>query len=99
MAQFDYFKNSGGEGFLVDIQADLLDYLTTRVVVPLLPAAQVPPSLGHLHPRFEIGGVSFVLATQLLTAIPANELRDRSGNLARHRDDIVRAIDTLLIGV
>ncbi|CAM5429606.1 hypothetical protein TMEC54S_03045 [Thauera mechernichensis] len=37
MARFDVYRNSAGEGFLLDVQADLLSHLNTRVVVPLLP--------------------------------------------------------------
>ena len=41
MARFDVYRNSAGEGFLLDVQADLLSYLNTRVVVPLLPSGGV----------------------------------------------------------
>ena len=99
MAQFDFFEIVGTEGFLVDIQADLLDHLTTRVVVPLLPAAEAPSPVGHLHPRFELEGVSYILATHLLSAVPAVELKARRGSLAHRRYDIIHAIDALLSGV
>ncbi|MBS1183360.1 MAG: plasmid maintenance protein CcdB, partial [Proteobacteria bacterium] len=39
MARFDVFPNPGGSGYLLDVQADLLDGLNTRIVVPLLPTA------------------------------------------------------------
>ena len=33
MARFDVYRNSAGEGFLLEVQADLLSHLNTRVVV------------------------------------------------------------------
>nr|WP_084591089.1 CcdB family protein [Desulfonatronovibrio magnus] len=37
MSRFDVYPNTGGYGSLLDVQADLLSHLNTRVVVPLLP--------------------------------------------------------------
>lgn len=34
MARFDVYKNAGGSGYLLDVQADLLNHLNTRIVVP-----------------------------------------------------------------
>jgi toxin CcdB len=34
MARFDVYRNPAGAGCLLDIQADLLSHLNTRVVVP-----------------------------------------------------------------
>jgi toxin CcdB len=38
MARYDVFPNLGGSGYLLDVQADILEDLSTRVVVPLVPA-------------------------------------------------------------
>jgi toxin CcdB len=39
MARFDVYENPDGPGSLLDVQAELLDPLNTRVVVPLTPLA------------------------------------------------------------
>jgi len=99
MAQFDVYKNPGGKGFLLDIQADLLDELDTRVVVPLLPHARLPRPAKRLNPVFAINNGRFVMATQYLAAVPAEELAQRVGSLGHHRTDIIAAVDVLLAGV
>jgi hypothetical protein len=42
MARFDRYAGLGsGESSVVDVQADLLESLRTRVVIPLLPRAEI----------------------------------------------------------
>lgn len=98
MARFDLHRPRGGSGYVLDVQSNHLDELQTRVVVPLLPPAQVPRPVGELHPVFHIGGEPFVMATQLLGAIPRRELGRAVGTLEPHRDEITRALDLLLTG-
>jgi toxin CcdB len=98
MARYDLFPNTGTEGFLLDVQADLLDHLKSRVVVPLLPVDSTPAPIKRLNPIFEIGGRNYVMATQLLSAIPTLELTRPHGNLSKHHDQIVGALDMLFQG-
>ena len=98
MARYDLYENPLGDGFLLDVQADTLDELTTRVVIPLFLARSTPPKARRLHPVFNIAGVDYVLATQLITAVPASELRHSKDNLMHHHDDIVAALDMLFQG-
>jgi toxin CcdB len=44
MGRFDVYATPGqdGTGYVLDVQADLLQDLTTRVVVPLLPTEAAP---------------------------------------------------------
>ena len=42
MSRFSVYLNPEGVGYLVDVQANLLNHLNTRMVVPLLPADQAP---------------------------------------------------------
>ena len=71
MARFDVYRNSAGEGFLLEVQADLLSHLNTRVVVPLLPSdGEFQPARG-LNPVFEIEGGRFLMATQFLATYRA----------------------------
>jgi toxin CcdB len=48
MAQFDVYAWPAGRGFLVDVQAEILRDLKTRLVVPLMPSSKVPPALKRL---------------------------------------------------
>ena len=41
-----------GPGYLMDVQADMLNRLNTRVVVPLLPLSEAPKPAKVLNPQF-----------------------------------------------
>ena len=43
MAKFDFFPDPGSDGYLLEVQSDLLDGLNTRVVVPLIARAPKRP--------------------------------------------------------
>lgn len=98
MARFDVYKNPEGAGCLLDIQADLLRNLNTRVVVPLLPLSLAPTPAKLLNPCFTIAGETLVMATQFLAAVPAGILQDQIVSLQANRDEIVAAVDFLMQG-
>ena len=98
MARFDVYRNPDGPGCLLDIQADLLSHLNTRVVVPLLPRAQAPQPARTLNPCFDIAEESLVMSTQFMAAVPATLLKHPLANLSGRHDDIVAAIDLLMQG-
>lgn len=97
MARFDVYSGAQGKGFLLDCQADVLDQLETRVVVPLLPAAGLPAAT-RLNPLFDIEGSKVVMSTQLIFAIPVQHLSRRTGSLAKQHVTIMNALDMLLTG-
>jgi toxin CcdB len=97
MARFDVYPGSPGNGYLLDCQADLLDHLETRVVVPLLPAQGLPKAT-QLNPVFEVGGEHVVMSTQLIFAIPAPHLKPRVASLEQHHPTIMNALDMLFTG-
>lgn len=98
MARFDVYKNPAGEGCLLDVQADLLSQLNTRLVVPLLPLSISPKPAQTLNPCVEIGDETLVMATQFMAAVPASILHIPVTNLQSRRDGVVEAIDFLLQG-
>jgi len=98
MAKFDVFRRRSGAGYLLDCQADLLDPLNTRFVVPLLPAREAPKPAARLNPVFEIGGDSYVMMTQFAAAILVSELGDRVGSLDDQHIAIITALDMLISG-
>lgn len=98
MARYDLYRNAEGYGYLLDVQSDLLEGLGTRVVVPLMPPNIAPVPGRRLNPTFAIDGKDHVMVTQFISALTATELADAEGNLSKHHDDIVAALDMLFQG-
>jgi toxin CcdB len=82
----------------MDVQARLLDHLTTRVVVPLVPEPDAPKPIKELNPVFDVDGVPHVMLTQALASIPARELKRAVTSLDSQHDQVTRALDVLLLG-
>jgi toxin CcdB len=98
MARFDLYSGvGGGKGYVVDVQADLLDSLATRVVIPLLPRDGAE-AIRDLNPVVRVDDEDYVVMTQELSAVPRFSLRRKCGSLADRRDELTRALDVLLIG-
>lgn len=104
MARFSVHRNLAGRGtadtpFLLDVQADLLADLHTRVVVPLRLAASVPRPARHLQPRFTVAGVDVVMDTPALVGAPAGVLGERVGDLRAQAEVVTGALDFLFTGI
>jgi toxin CcdB len=104
LAQFDVYKNKNARTrstfpFLVDVQSDLLDPLSTRVVVPLTKvAALARKPVSHVTPTVMFDAEAYVLIAPQLAGIAKSELGSRAGTLASEREKIMGAIDFVLTG-
>ncbi|WP_322996584.1 CcdB family protein [Castellaniella sp.] len=98
MPRFDVYANPGGVGYVLDVQADVLEALNTRIVVPLMPANAAPAPAKRLNPIFRIEAEPYVMVTQFMAAIPRAHLRSPITNLAQHDSEIMAAIDLALVG-
>jgi len=104
MAQFDVYRNSNPETntyipYLLDVQADLLDVLSTRVVVPLHTLKSIARPMRHLNPVLEINGDQFVLSTAEMAAIRAASLGEPVDNVKDCRDSVIAALDFVFTGI
>ena len=104
MAQFDIHARPGRHPddplhFLLDLQADLLDTLQTRLVAPLARLDSVQTPIRTLNPRVDVHGESFLLLTHLCAAVPLRSLGETIGTARGQRDEIVKAIDLLVTGI
>lgn len=98
MARFDVYESPDGAGYVVDVQADLLDMLQTRVVVPLLPLADAPKPANRLNPVFVIEGHEHAMVTQYIATVPHSILRNVVTDLRDDADRVIGAIDFVLSG-
>jgi toxin CcdB len=104
MAQFDVYLNPNADTnnaipFLLDVQAELLDRLATRVVVPLVVAEEMPMPAKQLNPQFKIKGIAVVMSTAELAGVPNRSLGDKVVSLKNKRDEIIAALDMLFTGI
>lgn len=104
MAQFDVYLNPNAATrkaipYLLDVQADLLDTLATRVVAPLVLEEEMGLAARHLNPQFKIKGVAVVMSTAELAGVPTRSLGDKVTTLKSKRDEIIAALDLLFTGI
>lgn len=96
--QFHVYPNPDGNGFLVNVQSDLLSHFNTRMVIPLMPLGEAPKPANILNPIVEIGGESYSMVTQFMAAFPAKALKNEVSNACFQTDEIVAALDFLFHG-
>ena len=84
---------------MLDVQSELMDALTTRMMVPLLAIEQAPTPAKRLNPVFAIGGKSYVMLTQFMAAVTVAEVKDVRGSLAQDHFVIKSAIDMIFNGI
>ena len=104
MAQFDVYRNTNKKTslhipYLLDVQANLLDQLVTRAVIPLLDAAYFGKAAEHLNPLFKIEGNDVIMSTAELAGIPNSLLSEKISSLQEHRNTIISALDFLFTGI
>jgi toxin CcdB len=100
MARYDVYANPQAAErkhtpYLLDVQNDYIDALTTRVVVPLRTEAAFGPRARNLNPSFSVARHAVVLDSAAMGAIPLAELRKPVANLREERPTIQEALDTL----
>ena len=95
MTRFDAYANRSGAGYLLDVQANLIASLTTRVVAPLMLVDEAPATAQRLNPAFEVQGTTVSMVTQFMAAVPVSELTVPVSRLNGDSDAILAAIDFL----
>ena len=102
MAQFDAYANNEGDvdiyPFILDVQADLLSDLASRVVVPLGYVGQAKPMRG-LNPVFTVMDSQVFMDTANLAAVDRRLLKTPICSFDNRRTDIINALDILFAGV
>ncbi|MBX4955295.1 CcdB family protein [Rhizobium lentis] len=98
MARFHVYRLKSGDVPAIDVQANLLDDLPSRVMVPLHSVQELGWSISRLNPRFSIEGEVYVMATQRMASIPTTEIGKVVADLSDKRDTIIAALDFLFHG-
>ena len=100
MAQFDVYKNTNMKTkdeipFLLDIQHNILEDSTTRVMIPLGFQTQINNTI---NPSFLINGIKVTLMTTFMATMTVEQLEQKVCSLKDNRDEIISSIDFLIIG-
>ena len=98
MARFDIHANPDGNGFLLDVQADLMSHLNSRLVIPLVSSGIAPTPMKVLNPIFQLQDATYLMLTQQMAAVSVQMLKRPVLNVNDRRDEVVAAIDLLLQG-
>jgi toxin CcdB len=104
MARFDVYRNTGplatSTPYLLNVQCSLLDGLDTRIVIPLRRVDKFPNVnlAKDLTPVFDIEGVSCILETPKLAAVPTRLLKNYVMSLSDQQNLISNALDRLFHG-
>lgn len=98
--QFTVYHNThpaSAYPYLLDVQSDLLDVLSTRLVIPLYPLDKIrtksPP---RLCPEIEVNGARYLAMTHEMASVRRTQIGDVAGNASEQRNQIKAAIDFLI---
>ncbi|WP_301213037.1 CcdB family protein [Yersinia sp. 22-579] len=97
MAQFFVYKNTARNNqtypYFIDIQSDFLNYLSTRLVIPLARKQPINSQVKVLSPILTVDQADYVVMTSLLTTTDVKKLSsDHPAMDAHHlRDELVAA--------
>jgi toxin CcdB len=100
MSRYDVYPNPEASErkhtpYLVDVQNDYIDALSSRVVIPLRREQAFGLRARNLNPAFLVKNDSVVLDTAAIAAIPVSELRKPVADLKHEREAVQEALDTL----
>jgi toxin CcdB len=101
MARFDVYRyRNAASQLVVDVQANLLQHLETRFVIPLAPRSTTrKEELQRLKPTITVATAQYVLLTTEMGAVSTTRLGERVANVeAAHGYDITAALDFLFQG-
>ena len=101
--QFDILENLNPDTrshvpYLLLLQADLFQDLSTQVVAPLISVERYGPRLDWLNPTVFVGTSEYVVSTPELAGVPATILGNRVAKAASQRQELISALDFLFTG-
>jgi toxin CcdB len=98
MARFHVYRLRHEQTLVLDLQSNLLDDLTTRMVAPLLLPGELTATFRQLNPQFTIDNIHYVMATQFVSVVALSDLGHAVADLTRDSHRVTAALDFLFQG-
>lgn len=104
MNQFDIFRNINPKSskdvpFLINLQSDPLDLLTSKIVAPLRKEADYSDQkLSRIHITIKIRNIDYIIFISEMAAISSDLMGEKVMNAAALRQKLISAIDLLFTG-
>ncbi|ELC5048565.1 CcdB family protein [Salmonella enterica] len=105
MKQFAVYKNKSRNKqaypYFIDVQADMLAHLNTRLVMPLTQKANSNSQVKALTPIITIDQIDYVVLATMITTTDVKNLKaeDVVMDASHLRDQLVSAIDMMILGI
>jgi toxin CcdB len=102
MSQFDVHRFAGrraGIHYVVDLQAQLLEEMGSRLVAPLYPVKIQKNLLPRLNPVVNVGDEPYFIALPEIASMRVKDLGAPVASLKEHRDEIITGVDLLFTGI
>lgn len=105
MKQFAVYKNKSRNKqaypYFIDVQADMLAHLNTRLVMPLTQKANSNSQVKVLTPIITIDQIDYVVLATMITTTDVKNLKaeDAVMDASHLRDQLVSAIDMIILGI
>jgi toxin CcdB len=104
VSQFFVYENPNRDTkkaypLLLDIQSNLIEELTSTIVIPLALKRSIGRVIAKLTPVLQIDGVDYVLLTQQISGLDRGGLGRQVADLSIYRYEIITAIDFVISGV
>ena len=97
--QFNVYNDpENGNRKLLSVQADVLNQINSRIVIPLFPVTPEINFIAKLNPVLKVSGTDMMLMTQQIAPIPVKALGPVVADLGNEADVIANALDMLLKG-
>jgi toxin CcdB len=98
MARFHIHRIKGRDSLVMDLQADLLDAIETRIVAPVVPVGRIGAIFVKLSPRVEIDGKPHYILIPSMASVSKRLLGESVLDMSHRQDEITAATDFLFQG-
>lgn len=86
--------------YFIDIQNDLFDSLNSRLVIPVVGERQLQNTNPEkLCPVIDIENKKYILLTHQISSVPIQLLSSPLGSVDEYRNEIINALDFLVMGI